>query len=180
MSLMDVLTLNAKDYFDTVLDVYINFILLWTAIIICVAVFVINHHKTYTVDILKQLIRHEAYDVERAKLLSELRINHLRSTQNALSRNGQLTKIVKRADQTSISTEENTEYCKDNGVSDKIDFEKTGFYIPNECLDRAKRIIDTETPSILRASLFSFFILLFFVGIMYLMPEILTYLSDSV
>ena len=29
MSLMDVLTLNAKDYFDTVLDVYINFILLF-------------------------------------------------------------------------------------------------------------------------------------------------------
>ena len=205
MSFIDVLMLNVKDYLDTVLDIHINLLILAIALTICVAIFIINYHNSYTVNLLKSLVRHKAYGEESAKTISELRLESPNSIKRALSRSGQLTSIVKRVgeprreeitdvsdgssneealtDETDSSSKPliNSECdCNSSHAYEKIDFNTARFFIPKDKLQRAQRIIETENPSLLRAALFSVLIILVFVGVMYLMPGILTLISKNV
>ena len=106
-------TLNVKDYLDISMDVYINIILFVIAVVLCLASFAINHHRAYTYRIIRQLLRREATSEDKAKTIGELHLNLSRSLKGALSRNGQLTDIVKRAGYVKPSYEEYVALMKD-------------------------------------------------------------------
>ena len=178
MSLTDLILLNAKDYLDIASDVYINVIMLIVAAALSVSCFFINHHKTYTVAIIKQLLRHEAIGEENAKTLRSLRLDNSRSLKWALSRRGQLTKIVSRVGYVEPTYEEYMAKLKAKEMKkEKIDFSTALFFISKENLDRATLVRDRENPTILRTALVCVLILALTVCIMLLMPEILTLIA---
>ena len=174
MSLKDLIMLNVKDYMEVSSDIYINIIMLIIAAALCIASFFINFHKTYTVGIIKQILRREATSEDSAKTLSELHIENLKGLKSALNRRGQLTAIVKMAGYVEPTYEEYVALSKEKKLKkEKIDFQTARFYIPETALDRAKRIKERENPTLLRTALICVLILALSVCLMLLMPEIL-------
>lgn len=181
MSLKDLIMLNAKDFLEIGSDVYINLIMLIIAAALCVASFFINFHKTYTVNIIKQLLRREATSEETAKTLSELHLENQRGLKSALSRKGQLTSLIKRAGYVEPTYEEYMAQAKEKKLKrEKIDFLTARFYIPQESQDKAKRIKERENPTIARTVLVCVLILSLCVCLMLLMPGILRLISNAV
>ena len=179
MTLKDLILLNAKDYLGTASDVYINVALLILAAALSVSSFIINYHKTYTVNLVKQLLRREATSEENAKTLDELHLSDCRALKCALSRSGQLTSIVKRLGYVEPTYEEYMARAKDKKFkAEKIDFTTARFYIPKDNVDKAKILKERENPTILRTVLVCVLIFSLTVCTMLLMPEILTFLSN--
>lgn len=178
MSLRDLIMLNAKDYLDIASDVYINIIMLIIAAALCVASFFINHHKTYTVAIIKQLLRHGATSEEKAKTLSEIHLDKSYSLKAALKRKGQLVTLIKRAGYIEPTYEQYVALSNAKmSLVESFDFKTARFYIPTECIDRAKRIKEKENPTLMRTALVCVLILALCVCVMLLMPEILRLIS---
>ncbi|MBO5879704.1 MAG: hypothetical protein J6Q68_04060 [Clostridia bacterium] len=182
MSFIDILLLNAKDYFDTVFDVYINIIIFAIALAICASAFVINHHKTYTVRIIRQLLRRGGTgEEENALTLAQLRLSESKSLKRALARDGQLTDIVKRVGEKTLSYEEYVALQKQKKTEkETIDFESARFYIPEASLERAQRIEQRENPSIPRTILLCVLIITLSVCLACVMPEILSFISNNI
>ena len=179
MSLYDIFILNAKDYLDTSCDIPINIIVMIVALALCAASFLINLHKSYTVSIIKALLRKEATSEENAKTLSDLHLGDSFMLKRALSRNGQLTKIVKRAGYREPTYEEYMASLKEKKKQEKIDFSVAKFFICEDSIDRAKNIRDKENPTVLRTLLVCLFIVAIAVCVMMLMPSILTLISNN-
>lgn len=178
MSFKDLILLNAKDYLQISSDVYINVIVLIIAGALCAASFIINYHKTYTLNMIKQLLRREATSEENAKTLAELRLDTSMGLKYALGRSGQLSDVVKRAGYVEPTYEEYLERTKDKKFKEeKIDFSTARFFIPSENVDKAVRIKEKENPTLTRTLLVCLLILSLSVCIMLLMPEILTLIS---
>lgn len=179
MSLTDLMLLNAKDYLEISSDVYINVIIMIIAGALCVASFCINYHKTYTVNIIKQLLRRGATAKESAKTLRDIGLDNSVGLRAALNRKGQLTSIVKRVGQVEPTYEEYMALIKQKKAkTEKIDFSTARFYIPEENIKRAQRIKETENPAVIRTLLVCILIFALAVCIMLLMPEILRILSN--
>ncbi|MBR5140418.1 MAG: hypothetical protein IKV16_05110 [Clostridia bacterium] len=201
MSFSELFLLNAKDYLGTVTNVYINIILLFIAAALCIACFFINYHKTYTVLIIKQLLRRGAVSEDKAITLTDMRLGNTIGLKAALSRDGQLTRIVKRVgfskptyEQYKEDEEKRKAHLKDKSISKeekkaakrlwkkesraKIDFATAKFFIPEESVKRAELIKEKENPTLLRTVLVCVLILSLYVCVMLLMPSILRLISN--
>lgn len=179
MSLRDIIFLNAKDYLLTESNIPINIVVLAIGIALSVASIFIYYHKAYTLAIIKALLRREAVGEENAKTLSELHVNSSFALKRALSRKGQLTRIVKRAGYTEPTYEEYMALSKKERRGEKIDFETARFFIPRDLVDKAKLIKDKENPTVIRTLLVCLLIIALSVCFMMLMPAILTFLSNN-
>ena len=179
MSFKDLIMLNARDYLDVSSDVYINIIMLVLTGALCVASFVINYHKTYTVNIIKQLLRREATSEENAKTLRELRLDTSRGLKYSLARSNRLTSIISMVGRIKPTYEEYMALSKEKKRTDeKIDFETARFFIPKENVGKATMIKDKENPTVQRTVLVCVLIIALSVCLMLLMPGILTLLSN--
>lgn len=167
--------LNAKDSFqNVVVDIYINIILYVMAIALCITIFWVSFHKNYTVRTLKQLLRRNALSEDSAKTLSELRLSESKAIKRALSRRSQLSDMVKRVGEKKLSYEEYMALSKKKGLTkEKIDFADAKFYIPEDKIDRARRISEKENPSLLRNILICVFIIALFFTLSLFMEDIL-------
>lgn len=170
--------LNLKDYFAGV-DFPINIFILSIALGLCIASVVITVHRRYTADLIKKLMRHEAFSQEKAVTLSDLRINPGFILKSALSRKtGQLADMIKRVGDTGYSYEEYVKLQKTKGFrEEKINFEEAKFYIDPEKLPRARKINDAGAPSYFQTVLVCIFILAVFVCVSLFMPEILNFVA---
>ena len=128
---------------------------------------------------IKSLLRKEATDEESAKTLAELHIENNFFLKRALSRTGQLTKIIKRAGYKEPTYEEYIASLKEKKKEEMIDFSTAKFFIPGENLDRAKLIRDKENPTLIRTILICVLIIALSVCVMMLMPSILTLISNN-
>ena len=180
MSLRDIFFLDAQDYLSTASRIPINIIVLIIALTLCASSFFINYHKAYTVKIIRALLRKEATGEQTAKTLAELRLDDSAAVRRALSRGGQLTKIVKRAGYVEPTYEEYKASLKEKKNDEKIDFDAARFFIPAENLERAKHIKEKENPTLLRTLLVCLLILALSVCVMMLMPSILTLISNNI
>lgn len=172
------LLLNLKDYFDGGIDFPINLFLLSIALGICVASFILTFHKRYCALILKQLVRHNAYDPENAKTLGELHIKPSFFIRSAFNRRGQLTDMVKRVGAAEYTYEQYVKLQKKKDFKEeKIDFENARFFLSPERIDRIKRLNEEGIPSYLQTALGCILIFAIFVCISLFMPEILSFIS---
>ena len=180
MSLSKLITLNAKEYLDVSSDIYINVILLFIAIALCAASFLINYHKTYTVNIIKQLLRREATSEENAKTLKELKLDNCHGLKSALIKSNRLTSIVSMVGRVKPTYDEYMAQSKENKrCADMIDFNLARFFIPKENVDKAISIKEKENPSIRRTVLVCLFIISISICLMLLMPGILILLANA-
>ncbi len=184
--LKDIITLNAKDFLPTEMNIYVNVAVFITAFALCCASFIINYHKSYTLLLIKQLLRRNAISDENAKTLRELHLENSRVIKSALNTRGQLTSIVKMQGYKAPTYEEyvasqRVKKRKDRKEKEeKIDFSTARFFIPSEQIDRAKRFQEKENPTLWRTALICVFIIALSVCIALLMPEILRLLNNLI
>lgn len=184
--LKDIIMLNAKDFFQTEMDIYVNIAVFIAAIALCLASFLINYHKSYTLLLIRQLIRRDATSEEKAITLSQMHLLDSKAIKSALSRRSQLSAMVKMQGYTAPTYEEyvKTQKAKKRkdrkNETDKIDFLTARFFIPEDQLNRAKIFQEKENPTLPRTILICVFIVAFSVCIALLMPEILRLLNNLI
>ncbi len=170
--------LNLKDYPNIGINLEINKLVLAFTLGVVIASFLINYHRSYTYLAVKRLLRHGALDEKNAKTLGEIGINTA-SVRFALSRSGQLTKMIRRVGEPHYSYEEYVAKMKSRSKrEEKIDFDTARFFLDETQLDRAHHISEVGSPSFLRSILFAVLILTMGVCIFLLMPEILMWINN--
>ena len=169
--------INLNDYPNIGINLEINKLVIALTLGLVIASLLINYHRSYTYLAAKRFLRYGATDEKSAKTLKELGINTL-SVRCALSRAGQLTKMIRRVGEPHYSYEEYINEAKTRKKEEKIDFNKALFYLDSSGIDRARHISEGGAPSLLRSILFALLILTIGVCIFLLMPEMLTWINN--
>ena len=173
-------SLNLKNYPNLGIDFEINKFLLIMALALCCCFFFINWRRGCMYLAVKQLTRHECVDQNSAKTLVELGLISNLGIKLDLSREGALTKIVRRVGEVKYTYEQYQEMLKDKRFKNtKFNFEEERFYLDPEEKDRAKNVFDNYAPSLLKTALLCLLILVLFYILMICMPEILSVINDS-
>ena len=173
-------TLNLKDYSNIGINFPMGIFLIMLTVALIVAVFVINDYKSKTAELLKQMFRHEARDEESAKTLKALRIKSGLTIKHALSGEGRLKDLVRRVGEKKLTYEEYVALTKKRGYKEeKIDFESALFYLDEDNIQKAKRIYENDTSSIVRPILISIMLVAILVCLSFLVPELLTAINNS-
>lgn len=172
--------INLKDYSNIGVDLNISLTLLFFFLGLCVAALIINHHRSYMAAMIKQLSRHGAYAEDSAKTLNELGLASSRSIKLALSREGQLTRIVKRVGQTRLTYEEylSLKKAKKLPKSEKPDFAEARFYICEQERERAKSFYENNNSSVFKAVLLCLLIMSVYFCLMLVMPGVLRFVNN--
>ncbi len=133
--------LNFKDYENIGVDFPIGIFMIALTVAIAALLFYMNGKKLCIHTMLKRSIRLNAIGEGEAKTLAELGLSDSRALKSALSGGGQLNYIVKRIDA------EPTDDASAAKAGVRIDFKTSKFYILEDRLDRAKRMLETESDS---------------------------------
>lgn len=177
----DFLSLNLSQFENFGVNFPIGAFLAFFSLAMCVAFFIYNYQKRYTAFILKQLIRHSATSAETAKTLKDLHLENNLYLKSALSGGGQLAHLVKSAENLKPTYEEYISNSKKRGFKEnKIDFADAKFYISEEQMSKAKRIVKTTSAEWWKPVLFSAILILILVILMIFLPEILQAINSSV
>lgn len=171
--------INLKDYSNIGIDLNISLVLLFFFVGLCAAAMVVNHHRSYMATAVKQLIRHGADGEANAKTIGELGLGQIRSIRRALSRDGQLTKKVKRVGEERLTYEEYVALKKAKKLpkAEKIDFDTARFYISPDQKERAKSFYENNSSSVLKAILLCVLIMAVYFCLMLIMPGALKLLN---
>ena len=174
----DYILLNLKDYITGV-DFPINIFILSIAVGLCLASVAITVHRRYTANLVKKLMRHEAFSPETALTLADLDIKPGFILKSALQRRGgQLADMIKRVGQRGYTYEEYVALQKKKKFrEEKVNFNEAKFYIDPEKLPRARKINEAGAPSYFQAALACIFILSVFICVSLFMPEILNFIA---
>ena len=178
--IVDFLLLDLAEFDKFGVSFPIGFFVTFLLFALSCSCFVINYRKMYTTETLRQLFRHEAISPDRAKTLKELRLNRA-SIRAALSRSGQLTYLVRRVGEESLSYEQLLSTKKSRAhKEEKIDFSAAKFYLDPQKIKRAENEIANGStswwqPTILTAIFIAIFILLAIFGV-----DMLTAINESV
>ena len=164
--LKDFFFLNLSDYENLKVAFPIGAFLIAVCIASCAAVFAMTYYKRTSNAICNQLMRHDAIGADKAKTLKDLRLLDSRAVKSALSKSGQITYIVKRVGESEQTYEEYVEKVKTRGYKpEKIDFNTAKFYIAEDRVDAAKRIVYSAShpwwkPALISVGLIAVLILL--------------------
>ncbi len=134
------------------------FLIAMTAVI-SIALFWYNGKKIYLTLTVKRLLRFGATSESNAKTLKALSLDKNRFLKHELKVSRELNFTVKAVYESEEKSEDNA-----NGKTDgRLDFDKARFYIPEERLDGAKRIAETDAswwkPAVLTAVMIAVLIL---------------------
>lgn len=177
----DFLSLNLSQYENFGVNFPIGAFLSIFSLAMCVAFFIYNYQKRYTALILKQLLRHSATSAETAKTLKDLHLENNFYLKSALSGSGQLSHLVKSAENLKPTYEEYISNAKKRGFKEaKINFDNARFYISEEQMSRVKRIVETNNTEWWRPVLFSAILILLLVILSIFLPDILQAINSSV
>ena len=158
------ITLNLGDYFKGV-DFPITMFVLSIAIGICIACVFITIHKRNLMFMIKALTRHEAYNEDSAKTLSELRLKPSLFLKGSLSRRSQLTSIVGMVGGYPFETSGKQRV--------KPDLENARFFIKPSENGRAMKLSETTEPNYINTALGCILILMIFITLTLFLPRIL-------
>ena len=201
------LSINLNEYENIGMNLPIVKLLLAIAVAFILAIIIINYSKSNLYLMVKQLMRHGALGEDGAKTLSELRLSESRGIKRALAGSSQMRSIVAIAGEEKMSYEEYLEkkrmlreakraeekggffkrvwsavvgffYTRDEILFAEIDFSAARFYIKEEGKNRASRIYNSSEITPMRTAFTCVFIALFFVGLMFAMPEILNWVNS--
>ena len=178
---------NIKDFFFLNLNNFENinipfpigmFLTLFT-LVMCVMTFVVNYQKMTSAGLLKQLLRHKAFDEESAKTLKALKIKPTLALRHSLSQSGQLTYMVKRAGYIKPTYEEYVSKTKKRACKEeRIDFGNAEFYLDLEKIDRAKRTVETSNTAWYRPIVLTALFIAVWVVLLFSLPPLLEYLNE--
>jgi hypothetical protein len=175
----DFFFLNLNNYENIDFPFPIGMFLIFFTVAMCVMCFILNYTKSHTTALLKQLMRHKAFDEESAKTLAELRLPRSLAIRMALSQSGQISYLVQRAGYVKPTYEDCVKDLKKKGGSSKIDFDSEKFYLDVEKIGRAKKIVETDKTSVLKPYIFSVIFIAILVTLMFLLPGLLEAVNNA-
>ena len=176
----DFFFLNLSNYENIKFPFPIGMFLVFLTAAMCAMCFIMNYTKSHTTSLLKQLMRHKAFDEDSAKTLAELRLPRSLALRLALSQSGQIAYMVHRAGYVKPTYEDYVTASRKKGYkSAKIDFATERFYLDVEKIGRAKKIVETDKTSIIKPILFSVLFIGILIGLMFSLPEILEAVNSS-
>ena len=181
-SLKEFFFLNLNNYSNIEINFPIGIFLTAITILLCIFTFFYAYRRVVTVNLMTQLLRHEARDEGSAKTLASIHINAGIVLKSLLSsRTGQVKSIVYRKGDVKMTYEQYLILSKEKGYKEqKIDFSTAEFYIPDEKLDDAKRIVDREAPSMIKPLLMSVLLLVILLCISLTLPQLLEYINSAI
>ncbi len=180
-SIKEFFFLNLNQYESFGINFPIGILIIMMSVVLCCAAFIINYQKLFTLNLLKQLTRHNATDEKSAKTLSELHLENSLGLKYSLSSSNSLKSMVKRVGEKTPTYEEYVENSKKKGYKEeKIDFDTARFYINKESLGRVQRIMETSNPAWWRPALMSLFVIALAAIITVFLPELLEWINDYV
>lgn len=182
IELKDFFLLNLNDYSNININFPIIIFLFAFAISLSIVFFIINARAMRSVNLVKQLLRHEAHDEKSAKTLRELKIKEDFLMRNMLSqKTGRLASIVCRVGDTRMTYEEYMKLVKGkNYKEERIDFSTARFFVSKEREELAKRMIDRDNSSILKPILISIFVFAVVACLALITPDLLSYINRSI
>ncbi len=167
-------SVNLKDYVNLGVDFEINKALIVLLVVLCMSFFYIHVKRKNMYYIVKQLSRHNAIDEDSAKTLGAIGLSDRLVIKWMLSGDGQLTRLVKRAGEITLSYEEYVTLEKEKKLTkEKIDFTEARFYLADVQDTRVQRILARYNISITRTIILCVFVVVLYFCIMLLMPELL-------
>ena len=176
----DFFFLNLNNYENIAFPFPIGMFLIFFTATMCAMCFILNYTKSRTNSLLKQLMRHKAFDEESAKTLAELHLPKSLALRIALSQSGQTSYMVKRAGYTKPTYEDYVKDSKKKGYKDaKINFDTEKFYLDVEKIGRAKKTVETDKSSPIRPYIFSLVFIGILVALMFLLPDLLEVINTS-
>ena len=179
IELKDLFLLNLNEYPNININFPIIIFFFTFTVALAVLFFVFNERNMNSVNLVKQLLRHEAYTEESAKTLNELKIKDGYIIKNILSQStGKLASIVCRVGDTKMTYEQYMIASKQKGYKkEKIDFTSAKFFIPKERQESAKRMVDKDTSTRLKPILMTVFLIAIFACIAIVTPDLLDYVN---
>jgi len=173
--------LNLNEYQNLDVNLYINVLLLGAFVGMAIAVCLVASVRSKMALMTKQLLRHGAIGEQNAKSLSDLGLKDVKFLKSMLSRDGQLTKIVRRVGEVRYTYEEYVALMKEKGVKpEKIDFNTAAFYIDESQQARAKYVYETYSSPWPKTLALCVFLLAAYVCLSLVMPEILSWLNSLI
>ena len=169
---------NLKDYSNIGFDLYINVIIFALFLGMCVSVFIVFAKKAAMVSAIKQLLRREAFGEENAKTLKELGLLESNAVRRAMSRDGQLKRIVSRVGEIKYTYEEYLALIKAKKLQkERINFDQARFFIKETEINRARSFYERFSPSVIRTAGFALLLLVLYVCTSLVVPEILAWIN---
>lgn len=201
------LSINLNEYENIGMNLPIVKLLLVVAVAFIVAIIIINYSKSNLYLMVKQLMRHGALGEDSAKTLGELKLTDNRGIKRALAHSSQMRSIVSTVGEEKMSYEEYLEkkkalreakraenkggffkrlwaavvgffYTRDEILFAEIDFSAARFYIKEEGKNRASKIYNSNDITPIRTAFTCVFVALFFIGLMFAMPEVLNWINS--
>ena len=201
------LSINLNEYENIGMNLPIVKLLLVVAVAFIVAIIIINYSKSNLYLMVKQLMRHGALGEDSAKTLGELKLSDKRGIKRALALSSQMRSIVSTVGEEKMSYEEYLEkkkalqeakraenkggffkrlwaavvgffYTRDEILFAEIDFSAARFYIKEEGKNRASKIYNSNDITPIRTAFTCVLVALFFIGLMFAMPEVLNWINS--
>ena len=180
-SIKDFFFLNLNQYENFAVSFPVGIFLIFITVALCAASFIVNYQKHYTLAILKQLTRHNATDEKSAKTLGEVHLEKSFGLKYSLQRSNSMKSMVKRVGEKIPTYEEFVENSKKKGYKEeKIDFESARFYIDAGAQEKIQRIMQEPAPAWWRPVLMSLFFISLAVIIGVFLPELLSWINNTV
>ena len=176
----EIFNINLNDYENLGINFPINKVLFAITVTICAACIFIELERKSTKDLIKGLTRHKAFSEESAKTLEELGLSGFFVKMILKSDTSFLKKLVKRVGAPEYTYEEYLALQKGKKLpKDNIDFTTARFYLDSAQENRRNHIMDNYNPSILHTVLLCVLMLVIYICVALLVPEILSLLNNS-
>ena len=178
----EIFNVNLLDYENIGINFPINKVLFAITVTLCIACVFMDIQRKYTKDLVRQLVRHEATSIDNARTLEELGIKdsffvkwQLKSDTSFIHR------LVKRIGEAEYTYEEYIELQKQKKLKkETVDFKTARFYLNEKEELRKKHILERYNPSILRTSMWCVLMLVIYICIAILVPEVLSIINNSI
>ena len=176
----DIVLLNLKSYENIGIDFQINVFLFFVALMFCVFAFYIERTRGRIQLLVSQLKRHKAYSSDTAKTLRGLGLKESLRLRMLIKNNRMLSRLIERTDRKEYTYEEYTALKpSERKKVDKIDFETEKFYIRPESSSRVDDICVSYGFSLVRLLVVFVFIMMIYVALACLSPEILRIIDNN-
>ena len=168
-------------YFHLGVTFYIN-VLIFALFVAFIAVMAVTNRLRQNMYLtVKQLYRHGAGSEDTAKTLVEIGLGQNKTVKRLLSGDGQLTSVVHRVGAKRYTYEEYVAATKAGKMpKESIDFSTASFYLSEEAAPRVKRILNGYNVSTLHTLLLSLLLLVAYVGLSLLVPDLLMSLAMGI
>ena len=172
-------SINLADYSSIGIDLPINLFLLAFLIGMLLTIIVVNLIRETNTNIIRKLMRYEAFDECTSKTLDEIKLNTFLA-KITLKSNGMMKKVIKRVGEKEYTFEEYNEAIKSkNFKEEKIDFATAKFYICESTTTEAQRIAETKNSSLFNTILLCVLLTIIVVSLIICMPEILYFINQA-